>query len=315
MLKKDELTIYLTSRCNLKCKHCYRIDGNSELTPDDMYWIRDNIKNKRTTFLGGEPMMYPYLKDCIDLFPQVTLSTNSTLVNEDTVGTLKGVTGVQLSIEIGKTETNYIRGEHVWEDAMAASDLLKGEGIERFFRVSYWEGNLQFLKEFNGGDVPLVLFPRVDKPALPPQLTQQLFEQVITHGWILALPNFMQYIGKRGRCKAATERINVLFNRKLTPCNMDLDYHLGKIGDDLGLIEKNIYNFVENNKSLPPECNGCKNKEICGGSCYATHVSKGCPLRYDYNLHDFMHSQNITEKDMKKQTDKMFTFMKRMLVC
>ena len=318
MLKKPELTIYLTNHCSLKCRHCFnsRSDGTKELSIDDLNWLLENIDNKRTTFLGGEPMLYPHLEEAINAFPMVTVSTNGMLITEENVHILKKATGIQLSVEIGRGETNYIRGENVWETVMHTGEILHDAGIEHYFRASFWEGNLPYLKEFIEMDAPLALFPRLDKPPLPPNLTSKLFEEVLKHeNWILALPNFLQYLRKAGRCKAGTERLNVYYDKKLTPCNFDLEYHLGKIGDDEERIERNIENFLRNNKVVPTECLGCKNVEVCRGSCYATHVSSGCPLRYDFSIMDFMEKYHIEEGAMKQQTMKVTSFMKRMLVC
>jgi len=298
--------------------NCYngRSDGTRSLSIDDLNWVLENIENKRTTFLGGEPLLYKYIEDAIGTFPKVTISTNATLINEDNVHILKKAVGVQLSTEMGIEETNYIRGPNIWETVMEAGDLLKENGIEYYYRTSFWEGNLAHLKEFVEMDATLALFPRLDKPPLPPQLTSKLFEEVLKHeNWILALPNFLQYLRKNGRCKAGTERLNVYYDKKITPCNFDLEYHLGRIGDDEGRIEGNIENFVRNNKIVPPGCMGCKNVEVCAGSCYAAHVSEGCPLKYDFSISDFMDRYKISEGDMKKQTLKVTNFMKRMLVC
>ena len=317
MLKKDELTIYLTSDCQLTCKHCY-VDKTIkyELKPDDLLWILDNIQNKRTTFLGGEPLMYPYIKDCLEAFKGVTLATNGLLIDEKNIGMLKGINGVQISAEMGEKETNYLRGEKVWETLMEKKTLLEKEDVDYYFRVSFWEGNLAGLSEFFELDVPLVLFPRVDKPALPPQLTSRLFEEVLKHDdWVLALPNFMQYLGKDGRCKSGAERLNVYYDRRITPCNFDLNYTLGKVGQDGYTLEENIQTFVATNKTIPTECIGCKNANVCRGSCYAANVSVGCPLQYDFSISDFVNKYNVDKNDMNRQIGKMTNFMKKMLVC
>jgi radical SAM protein with 4Fe4S-binding SPASM domain len=316
MLKKDELTIYLTSKCNLSCKHCYRPPSSSVLTLDDLQWILENIQNKRTTFLGGEPFLYPYLRECIDVFPQITISTNGTYINENNIGWLKKINGLQLSVEMGHEETDYIRGKGVWDKLMDAKKLLEKENIEYYFRASFYELNLNGLKYFHELEVPLVLFPRIGKPPLNEKLTAMLFEEVMKHdNWILALPNFMRYLNKNGRCKAGTERLNVLYDKKITPCNFDLDYHLGKIGDDIESIEENINFYLRQNGSIPVECAGCKHAEECRGSCYAVNASKGCPLKYDFNISSFAEKYNVSPQDIKHQADMTVKFMKKMLVC
>ncbi len=316
MLTKSELTIYMTGKCNLNCKHCYRPNGHMSLSPDDLNWIYNNIKNKRTTLLGGEPLLHPNIKEAIDIFPQVTIATNGLLINEDNVDMLKGTSGVQLSLEMGKAQTEHLRGEGVWDKVFETAELLEKEGIDYYFRTSYYEGDIGYITEFIDLDVPLVLFPRVDKPAMNPQITSKLFEEVLNHeNWILALPNFMQYLGKNGRCKAGSERLNVLYDKKITPCNLDLEYYLGKIGDDLSRIDKNIETFLANNKTLPPDCAGCKHAEVCHGSCYAAHASQGCPLKYNFDIQDYMDKSGMDKKEMDRQVGKMTSFMKKMLVC
>lgn len=316
MLKKDELTIYLTPECNLKCRHCYIEPGTKPLSLDDLQWVLENIKNKRTTFLGGEPFLYPHLRECIDAFPNVVISTNGTYISEENIGWLKKVSGIQLSTELGPEETDFIRGKGIWKQLMNASELLEREGIEYYFRASYYELNLNGLKFFHEMDVPLVLFPRIGKPPLNEQLTSMLFEEVMKHdNWILALPNFLRYLGKNGRCKAGSERLNVTYNRKITPCNFDCEYHLGRIGDDLEQMKKNITFYLEQNKKIPSECAGCKHSNGCRGSCYAANVSKGCPLKYDFNISSFAAKYNISPTDLKTQTDTTVRFMKKMLVC
>lgn len=316
MLKKDELTIYLTPKCNFKCKHCYIEPGSTPLSLDDLQWVLDNIKNKRTTFLGGEPLMFPYLRDCIDAFPGVTISTNGSLISEKNIGWLKGVNGIQLSAEIGKEETDYIRGKGTWDMLMEKRKLLEREDIDYYFRVSFYEQNLGGLQQFHDLEVPLVLFPRIGKPPLNEELTAKLFEEIMKHkNWILALPNFMRYLGKNGRCKAGSERLNVTYNRKITPCNFDFEYHLGKIGDELSSIEKNIDNYLSTVKTIPSECAGCKYAKTCRGSCYAANASKGCPLRYNFNISNFATKYGMSQSDIQDQADMTVDFMKKMLVC
>jgi radical SAM protein with 4Fe4S-binding SPASM domain len=225
---------------------------------------------------------------------------------------------------MGKEETTFLRGEGVWDSVIRAGKILTEEKIQHYFRVGFWEGNLPLLfpkdksriiTEFYDG-TPLALFPRLDKPPLPAELTSKLFEEVLKHeDWVLALPNFLQYLRKNGRCKAGSERINVLPSGKITPCNFDLEYHLGKIGDNEDAIERNIENFLRNNKIVPSGCMGCKNVEVCRGSCYAAHVADGCPLKYDFSIADFMERYKVSESDMKAQALRVTNFMKRMLVC
>jgi molybdenum cofactor biosynthesis enzyme MoaA len=62
--------LILTDKCNFKCPYCngIRDDVKGTLTRDDAFkivnlWIKDGLKNVR--FSGGEPTIYPHLKDLV----------------------------------------------------------------------------------------------------------------------------------------------------------------------------------------------------------------------------------------------------------
>jgi radical SAM protein with 4Fe4S-binding SPASM domain len=102
----------VTSKCNLKCKHCYL--GNTtksylqELSTEEaMEFCKQIIKNKIfwVAITGGEPLLRSDLFDIVSYLTEnqicVMLSTNGTLVTERTAKMLKnaGVRSVQVSID------------------------------------------------------------------------------------------------------------------------------------------------------------------------------------------------------------------------
>lgn len=80
--------LILTSRCNFKCPYCrgLRMEGSKDLSLEKAksiidFWAENNIQNVRLS--GGEPTVYPYLKDiikyikekCVDI-KHIAISTN-----------------------------------------------------------------------------------------------------------------------------------------------------------------------------------------------------------------------------------------------
>ena len=328
MLEVKELIIYLTSACNKACKSCYATDDERRKHPlslslDDLGWIYENIKPKKVIFLGGEPLMYPYLEEGLKLFSKslITISTNGTLVRKN-IKLLKKykIEALQLSVEGGEKETDYIRGEKTWKTIMDLIPVLKKNNLNPYLRASFWIGNFNSLNElFDVGGkygVPIALFPRVDQPPLPPNLTRDLFDMCLKReDCIVALPNFFQYIGKRGRCGAGEERINIFYDKRVTPCNMDLNYTLGRIGDDIDSIEENMEIFVKNFKTTPVECAGCPHANVCKGSCYVARAWLGCPLRYNVNVDSFIQHYNLDKEKVYEKAEVLTDFMRKVLVC
>ena len=328
MLKIKELIIYLSSKCNKRCKHCIATDEERRTHPitlseEDLDWIKNNIDAKKVIFLGGEPLIAPNLEYALELFKDtmLTISTNGTFVKKK-INLLKKykLEGLQFSVEGGKEETDDIRGEGTWDTVIEGVEVAKKYKLNPYLRASFWTGNYDKLYEvIDLGEklgVPVTLFPRVDKPPLPPSLTRDLFDMcLMREDCIVAVPNFFQYIGKKGRCGAGEERISIFYDRRITPCNMDLNYTLGRIGDDVEDIKRNMKIFVENFKTIPVECAGCPHANVCKGSCYMAKAHLGCPLRYNVSMENMIYNYKLDKDKMYEKAEVLTDFMRRVLVC
>lgn len=105
-----------TSKCNLKCIHCYANAGSSsdELSTDEANAFLDDLAGMKIPMLlfsGGEPLLR---KDLYELASYISskgimcsLSTNGTLIDEDVAQKIKesGISYAGVSID-GKAETN-----------------------------------------------------------------------------------------------------------------------------------------------------------------------------------------------------------------
>ena len=126
----DDLTILLTNRCNLKCKHCFMFSGEDkteELTVDD--WKRVILQfhesgGKTISFSGGEVLMYhnylPLLKYANELGLGIKLFTNGTIWTKELIHEVsKYIHWVQISLDGYNEETNsLIRGKGYFNKAL-----------------------------------------------------------------------------------------------------------------------------------------------------------------------------------------------------
>lgn len=95
------LTIELTTACNLKCCHCYVEDRANKTC---IKYLDKELVHKVTnealelnavsiTLTGGEPLLHPDIFDIVKYIKQkgffLTLKTNGTLINEDNVKYIK----------------------------------------------------------------------------------------------------------------------------------------------------------------------------------------------------------------------------------
>lgn len=328
MINIQELVIYPLNKCNLRCKHCYvPNEKNVILTKDELTWIKKIFNMKKTIVMGGEPLLYENLDFIFKNFKNVTISTNGILIpkNMELLNQFKDNVTIQLSIEAGEKETNQIRGYNtnidVWNSVMESASLLEENNISFYFRCSYHHDNLQNIKkqvfpltdQFNAG---IMFLPRIDKPPLDMNTTVLFFKQILNQkDCAIAQPHFFQFIGKHGRCKAGSERINVFYDKRLTPCNLDLDYTLGKIGDTEKTIQENITIFLENFKVPPFECTSCKNKDECKGSCYIAKSYLGCPLKREFNIKNLIQHEQMNKEKTMQETELLTEYVKQLGIC
>lgn len=111
----------ITSRCNLKCIHCYSSAQKEELSTSDVYHIIDmlyEIGAGIIDFGGGEPLLRDDIFDILSYSKSVglytSISTNGILLNEDCIQRLKTfkIDHVCISLDGAKPETHdYIRNK------------------------------------------------------------------------------------------------------------------------------------------------------------------------------------------------------------
>lgn len=332
-----EMLIYLTSQCQLKCTHCYLDKEKTvkQLTLQDLDWLTKTFEIKNVNFLGGEPLLYPYIKEAIQMFDNVTISTNGIVLSLDNsrskelidVFKSKGKKfSVQLSIQGNESDTNEIRGPGVWEKVLTAAKLLKKNDISCIFVSNYSTNNIGHLPKVIDDichplHIPLVLFPEIGKNPLTTEEQKWLFSMIMEKNKqyneynFIDQPNFFQWLNQPGRCKAGSERLALTYNKELIPCHMDFDYCLGEIGTPVPIINENRRKFLKTGKITQEDCLFCSKAGICRSGCYISNASQGCPLKTNYTLERYAYVSSTDKTSLDKQISNMKGLLRGSAIC
>jgi len=145
------LLIDPTSSCNLHCKGCWAADyakgdNLSREKLDDLFTQAEKLGIRYIMLSGGEPLMR---KEDILLLcrehPKLVFGafTNATLVDEAFADSMAQLENLMLfiSIEGTREETDFRRGEGVYDRALEAMRLLKERNLAFAFSACYHAGN------------------------------------------------------------------------------------------------------------------------------------------------------------------------------
>ena len=334
------MLIYLTSNCQLNCKHCFvpKEKTIKELSIQNLEWLNKTFEIKKINFLGGEPLLYRKLGEAINVFDdkvKITITTNGLLLSDDNSRTksildiLKGRgenISVQLSIQGNEEDTDNIRGDTVWRKVMSAMKNLKKNDVRCFLLCNYNRNNLNHLGDVIDNishhfHIPIVFFPEIGAPQLTMQEQIWFFSMVVKKNDeyhannLIDQPHFYQWIGLPGRCGAGSERLCLTYNGELTPCHFDLNYILGKVNSGLDVVNKNRQFFLDNGKKVHSNCNFCKKADICRSGCYASGAYIGCPLQRNFTIEQFADEYSISNKSLSNQRKNIKGLAKESLIC
>ena len=145
----------ITSKCNLRCVHCYaNVNSVSEFNAASS--LIDDLSALRIPVLlmsGGEPLMHKNIYDIIKYAKskgiQVSLSTNGTLIDKDVAGKLKelGVDYIGVSLDGIKETHDLFRGVRgAFEKAVEGLLNARDEGLLTGVRFTVTKYNLRDVK-------------------------------------------------------------------------------------------------------------------------------------------------------------------------
>ena len=133
--------VYLTNKCNQRCRHCYMYAGentSNELTTSEIAKLLENfsiVGGRVITFTGGEATVRPDFITIIETAKELGLTvcvlTNGVLWSQKFVQKAAPyIDEVQVSID-GFDEESYriVRGSNVFDDVLASVDRMVKAGI------------------------------------------------------------------------------------------------------------------------------------------------------------------------------------------
>ena len=176
------LSVCITNRCNLKCKHCAndsRPDSDSFLSFDDMKSIVDQAGEMgvmKLTLTGGEPLLHERIFDIIDYssekISRLGLTTNGYILDKRTAGKIKDrVDVVKISLDGLQRFHDSFRGSGSYERAINAIKMLSEYGIETRVQITLVRENRfeinELIQVLNGLGVKRITIVPVTPAALP----------------------------------------------------------------------------------------------------------------------------------------------------
>lgn len=162
------LQFHITGKCNLRCKHCYRTEGDIQpLSYDDVILVIDQFRSLRKTYntlhgisarghiniTGGEPFfrediarILTYLGQCRREFSYGVLSNGSFLTKELCVLLREtGVSFVQLSIDGNRELHDSLRAKGDYDRVLKTARFLEREKIPTYISFTANRKNYPYL--------------------------------------------------------------------------------------------------------------------------------------------------------------------------
>ena len=162
------MQFHITGQCNLRCKHCYRTEGDVQpLSYDEVITVFEqfkallkeykktyNVKAKgHVNITGGEPFFRKDIKEILeymgenkDLFSYGVLS-NGYFLDEELISVLKktGVRFIQMSIDGNRKMHDYLRAPGDYDRVFKTARMLKKNGILPYISFTANRDNYKYL--------------------------------------------------------------------------------------------------------------------------------------------------------------------------
>jgi len=301
---EQELVLYITEDCNLRCKHCFVSAGKNNITltlnkvKDYLYEYSTLKPEGKVLLTGGEPFLHPDINQIVEFGYKsklkISINTNGTLLNREWLYRYgKMLHGLQISID-GFTPDVHdsIRGkgsfEKSWQALKYCMEILPEEVICRI-SVSVFPQNVKNIKDnilssldsldpnrrivvvFN----PVVLLGRAhlsqtSNYAFIYEKLQETIRELDNSGWFLGTD--IQSSVRQKKCGIG-EYVVVRANGKMAPCNFSNDQNeFTSLRQAFEFFKKK---YTSRTVDISDICSDCDVRYICFGGCQVMNELEG----------------------------------------
>ncbi len=299
--------LYLTTKCNEHCIHCYIDAGSSadrELETDEFLRLLDqcgNISKSKVTFTGGEPLLRADFFELAERAKKnnlkVHLFTNGTLIDQEMVSKLeKSIDEIQFGLDGATPDVNdKIRGKGVYNKVLKAIQLLKDTQIKLKIAVVIMPQNIDDFRE--NLETLAEELEKVDMKfglAINEGRANKTFRFASETEGELALQEILKILYQKrlkrmrnlepnliSRNCGYGEIITVFSNGDVYPCAIPKQkYGNIRIDNFLDLVRKIKEDMIAFRVENLEECPKCDLKYICFGGCRLNNITfNGSPLK------------------------------------
>lgn len=289
-MKRPPLEVFLsfTTKCNLRCKHCYSNSGinGKDIDVEKLLIILKKIRPLRLVISGGDPLIKTdKLLDFLKKYQkingkntQIVIATNGTLITKERLKLLAPyVDRYQISLDTLIPKKYFkVRGMNLLENSLNGIKEVVKFGTDIQIAFSLFKENIPEIPEVikfcieNKIKRINVLRPRPLGRSKEFLTKQEIIESYKTFKELGEKNNIKVYIhdpianaiGITSECLAAKEIIAIDINLTLKPCPL---FNKGEIGTFEEIWEGNFFNSVREDIE---KCKSCPIKK-CNGGCKA----------------------------------------------
>ena len=278
--EKRIVSLYITNKCNLFCKYCYRsasANNNGYFDASNINEVFDKLAIKfackTLVVTGGEPLLHPniyyILGQARKYFSSVILQTNGTLINDENIKCIKeNVDRIRVGLDGSKAEVNdIIRGTGSFESIVEGIDCIRKNDIPLTISTTIYDSNINDMEnitifaENKGAEIIFTDF-------MPIGRGEGHIEKISINEKKNA--NKLSDI----RCGAFSKKFAIDHEGYVYPCDelMNSDFLIGSIFE---LDENNVYNnhyvrnLINRNIYTLKKCTSCQYRYNCNALCPA----------------------------------------------
>lgn len=268
------LELQLTSRCNLRCKHCYLDDQPTiDMPLSQAFSVLtqfEKMHGLRMLFSGGEPLLYPDLRALHNALPSFAfrkvLLTNGALLAEKNADLWCQFDEIQVSLDGLKDGHESLRGPNTFAPTVRAIEAVQRRGIALSIATMVHQGNIgEFERLARWIQAREVVEWNIDVPCKSGRLAKNPYLEVTPEQGapLLRFATGGSYHGSEEPFACGYHLCTVTASGKVLKCGFFPDSPLGSVDDGLERAWKQSKPIALTDLACAP----CPHLLDCKGGC------------------------------------------------